>query len=109
VSRPGLIYRQVPEGADQAAAVAEVRELMATKTQEEWLAVFKGEDVCLTPVNSPADAVRDPHVQARGVLQNVPGGRLIRPPFVEASPSLAAAPLLGADTESVLGAYIREE
>ena len=104
VGRPDLIDRQLTDGADQAAVLSEVRHLIGTRTQQEWLAVFRGEDVCLTPVNTPADAVQDTHVRARAVLQNVPGGRLIRPPFVETSPVLAAAPLLGADTESVLSA-----
>ena len=31
--------------------------------------LFEGHDVCLTPVNQPAEALRDPHVAARGTVR----------------------------------------
>lgn len=102
--RPDFVDRQLTAGDDQAALLADVRRLVASRTRDEWLAIFRGEDVCLTPVNSPADATSDDHVLARAVVHQVPGGRAIRPPFVETSPTLSPAPALGADTAAVLGA-----
>ena len=46
-----------------------MRALFATRTRDEWLSLMASHDVCLTPVNSPQEALRDPHVVARGVVQ----------------------------------------
>ena len=102
VGRPDFVDRQLTDAGDQARLLEDVRGLVASRTRDAWLEMFRGEDVCLTPVNSPADAVQDAHVRARSVLQMVPGGRAIRPPFVETSPALSPAPGLGVDTEDVL-------
>jgi len=104
VGRPDLVDRQLTGAADQIDLLADVRRLVGTRTRDEWLGLFRGEDVCLTPVNSPAEAMEDDHVRARGVVRSVSGGRAIRPPFVEASPTLSPAPALGADTALVLDA-----
>ena len=58
VGRPDLTPRHLTRSADQTRLLAEVRELFATRTRDEWLAHFRGHDVCLTPVNSPAEALR---------------------------------------------------
>ena len=38
----------------------------ATRTRDEWAGVFAGVDACVAPVLSAAEAVRDPHLVARG-------------------------------------------
>src|SRR5262245_31232280 len=83
VGRPDLTRRHLTDPADQARLLSEVRQIFLTRTRDEWLAFFEGHDVCVTPVNSPADALADPHITARAVVQTVPGGRAILPPFAE--------------------------
>jgi alpha-methylacyl-CoA racemase len=84
--------------------MAEVRAIFRERTRADWLSFFEGHDVCLSPVNSPAEALADPHSAARRVVVPVPHGRAIRPPFVSAPPALSPPPAVGADTETVLAA-----
>jgi len=58
--------------------IPELRALMRTRSRDEWLALFEGVDVCLTPVVNETDG-------------GVSGFR-----------RTAAAPALGADTDTVL-------
>jgi crotonobetainyl-CoA:carnitine CoA-transferase CaiB-like acyl-CoA transferase len=103
VGRPDLVARHATGPDDQAALIETMRELFATRTREEWLACLHGRDVCLTPVNSPAEALADPHVRARGTVAAAPGLRAIRPPFVTTTPPLCPAPEIGQDNKHVLG------
>ncbi len=104
IGRGDLAARHRSDTADQAALVDEVRGIFRSRTRDEWLVFFRGHDVCLTPVNSPADALRDPHVVTRGKVRSVPGLRTILPPFVGETPELRPAPTIGQDTDDVLGA-----
>ena len=40
---------------------------MRAKTRDEWLAEFAEVDVCLTPIYSLDEALRDPRAIARGL------------------------------------------
>lgn len=102
IGRPDLAARHRSNPDDQRALIDEVRAIFLQRTRDEWLAFFESHDVCLSPVNAPADALADPHVAARGTVVATPHGRAVRPPFVSAPPALTPAPAVGADTESVL-------
>jgi crotonobetainyl-CoA:carnitine CoA-transferase CaiB-like acyl-CoA transferase len=68
VGRDDLIPRHIPTGVeDRAATMAELATLFKTKTRDEWTAELGDADVCLGPVNTLAEALVDPQVQARGV------------------------------------------
>ncbi|MBO9465696.1 CoA transferase [Tropicibacter sp. R15_0] len=41
--------------------------IFARKSRAEWAALFEGTDACVAPVLSPAEARRDPHIQARRI------------------------------------------
>jgi alpha-methylacyl-CoA racemase len=78
---------------------------VATRTRDEWVAVFEGTDACVAPVLSPWEAHRDPHNQARstfvevdGVVQPAPAPRFSRTPSSINRPP----PLPGGDTVSAL-------
>ncbi|HUF48077.1 MAG TPA: CoA transferase [Vicinamibacterales bacterium] len=104
VGRSDLAARHLGDEADQAALMAEVAALFATRTRDEWLTFFAGHDVCLTPVNAPAEALADAHVVARGAVVAAAGGaRAIRAPFLAEPVHLAPAPELGAHTAEILG------
>jgi crotonobetainyl-CoA:carnitine CoA-transferase CaiB-like acyl-CoA transferase len=102
IGRSDLTARHMSDDADQARLLEEVRAIFLSRTRAEWLAQFGAHEVCLTPVNSPREALADPHVAARGAVIGGPGLRTIRPPFLQASPDLCRAPALGADTDDVL-------
>lgn len=102
VGRDDLAARHLTGPADQAALIDEVRAIFAARTRDEWLALFDGHDVCLTPVNSPVEALDDPHVRARGTVVDAGGVRAIRPPFIRRVPALDPAPEVGQHTAEVL-------
>jgi len=104
IDRPDLAARHETTLEDQADLIHEIRRVFAGRTRQEWLDLFEGHDVCLTPINTPAEALRDPHVQARGTVDHRAGLRAVRPPFLarETTALLGPAPELGADTEAIL-------
>ena len=70
----------------------EVARLFATGTRDEWVARFKGHDVCFAPVLGFDEAVADPHNAARGTF--VTAGGVTQPapaPRYSASPTVAPA------------------
>jgi len=102
VGRPDLRPRQHTNLADQAELIRDVRRVFLTRTQAAWLAFFEGRDVCLSPVNSAAAALNDPHVTARGVVVCADGLRAVRAPFGYPAVSLSPAPVVGQDTDDIL-------
>ncbi|WAJ43483.1 CaiB/BaiF CoA-transferase family protein [Mycobacterium sp. Aquia_216] len=77
----------------------------ATRTQDEWIAVFEGTDACVAPVLSLTEAAAHPHLAARdtfievgGVTQPAPAPR-----FSRTVPQAPTPPRpVGADTADVL-------
>lgn len=49
-------------------AIPTVREVLAARTQEEWSEHFAGIDACCEPVQDLAATLRDPQVEARGMV-----------------------------------------
>jgi alpha-methylacyl-CoA racemase len=107
--RADLLTRQLTDSADQSALIAEVRRVFASRTRAEWLRLFTEHDGCLSPVNRPAEALRDPQIVARGAVVSTSGGRTIRPPFLSEVPDLRPAPSLGQDTAEVLDRWTSDE
>ena len=95
VGHPEWKTRQNSDAADQGALLDEVRNLFLTRSRAEWLQLFSSHAACLSSVNSPAEALADPHVEARGLIQNAPRLRALRAPFVSEPPELSPAPALG--------------
>ena len=83
-----------PPREDAGALRRVLTETFATRTRDEWTAVFEGSDACVAPVLSYAEAREHPHLAARGtyvesggIVQPAPAprfsrtpGRLDRPP-----------------------------
>jgi alpha-methylacyl-CoA racemase len=69
---------------------------VATRTRDEWAAVFAGRDACAAPVLSPAEAAGHPHLAARGSFTDVAG--LVQPapaPRFSRTPSPLPTPAPG--------------
>lgn len=80
---------------------AKIRE----KTRDEWVAAFKGHDVCFAPVLGFDDAFADPHNQARGTFVEAGGVQQPAPaPRYSASPTVA--PVMAGSREDA--AVLRE-
>lgn len=116
VGRPDFVALQNATGDAQARLLAEVRALMRTRSRDEWLAIFYDVDVCLTPVNSIAAALEDPHIAARGAVRRAGRSTYITFPIAMTGDAtrddwhawrgvaVEPAPALGADTDAVLEA-----
>ena len=68
--------------------------------RDHWARVFSERDACVTPVLSAAEAMNDPHLQARNVFVDVDGARQPAP-----APSFSRTPAptpAGAQTDSVM-------
>lgn len=71
VQRLGLDVASLPKQWDRARwpeMQARFAEVFATRTREEWAAIFADSDACATPVLSIAEAPHHPHNVARNVF-----------------------------------------
>jgi crotonobetainyl-CoA:carnitine CoA-transferase CaiB-like acyl-CoA transferase len=105
IGRPEFIARQYATGDEQSRLVETLRGIMLTRTQAEWMTLFKDVDVCLTPVVDVATALSDATLRSRGVVSRERDRTYITSPvFFEREPRAAVrrAPPLGADTDEVL-------
>lgn len=82
---------------------------LAERTQDEWCAVFAGQDACVAPVLSLAEAPVHPHNAARGSLADIGGLPQPAPaPRFSATPAPLPRPpeeAPGADGAAVLRAW----
>jgi alpha-methylacyl-CoA racemase len=79
IDRPDLIPGQVVT-TDLPKIKQEIREIIRSRTREEWLNRFKGYDACLEPVLSLAEALAEPQARERGLVIELPlpGGGSIK-------------------------------
>jgi len=76
LQRMGLAAEGLPAQTDRAGwPVLRKRfaEVFATRTRDEWCAVFEGSDACFAPVLGFGEAAADPHNAARGAFVEVAG------------------------------------
>jgi alpha-methylacyl-CoA racemase len=96
----GLDEVELPNRSDRShwpELRARFAEIIATRTQAEWIKVFAGTDACVEPVLSLNEALGDGHLTARttftevdGALQPAPAPRFSRTPGrIVSGPSLA--------------------
>jgi alpha-methylacyl-CoA racemase len=83
--QPEALDRSAPES--WPAIRAELARIFATRTRDEWAAVFDGTDACVSPVLSFGEAPHHPHIAERGtfidvdgVMQPAPAPRFSRTP-----------------------------
>jgi alpha-methylacyl-CoA racemase len=84
---------------------ARLAELFATRTRDEWAAVFEGTDACVAPVLDLAEAPDHPHNRAREAFVEVDGARQPAPaPRFSRTPGEVrrGAPRPGGHTDEVL-------
>ncbi|MHA1601594.1 MAG: CaiB/BaiF CoA transferase family protein [Promethearchaeota archaeon] len=63
-----FIPKPYAEGSEKEEIFEKIQEIMASKTQQEWLTIFKGKETCVMPVNSYKEAIKDPQVLAREMV-----------------------------------------
>jgi crotonobetainyl-CoA:carnitine CoA-transferase CaiB-like acyl-CoA transferase len=85
IERPDLKPLQHAPEPERTRVLNDVRAIFRTRTRAEWLRRFASDDVCLTAIHTPEEAIADTHVRA---TSSEVGSR--------------PAPSLGADTDVVL-------
>ncbi len=86
-----LVAERTPE--NWLALTEEFTAIFATKTREEWTAMFDGTDACVAPVLSPTEAVTHPHAVARGSFVDVAGMAQPGPvPRLDRTPGAVSSP-----------------
>ena len=107
----GLEAEDLPDQMDRERwpeMKARFAAIFATKTRDEWAAVFDGTDACAVPVLSPWEAPDHPHnaargtfVEVEGIVQPAPAPRFSRTPGEVRRPPSPP----GADTDEALSAW----
>jgi len=107
----GLVDEDLPFHLDPTGwpvLKARLASVFATKTRDEWAAIFAESDACVTPVLSPWEAHEHPANSARGsfvtvdgLAQPAPAPRFSRTPWAEPVPVDAG----GRDIQATLQAW----
>ncbi len=101
VGRPDLAARQLEDGG--RGPVAELEAIFAERTREDWAALGRETDVCLTPVLEGDEPRGDPQLASRGLFGAETFPTLGTPVLVDgARAAPRPAPALGSDTDRVL-------
>lgn len=110
LGRADLIEDQFAPSPRQQEVISEVEGILTSRTRQEWVEFFDGLDICLEPVLDLAEALAEPHAQAREMLLRDPAGGemplLAVPVKLSATPAAVTspAPKWGQDTVEVLAA-----
>lgn len=101
---PELEFSGMDGGEAGAKVKAKIGARLGTRTQAEWVEVFRGVEACVEPVLDVAEVRADPHLQARRAFAD---DGTVRSPIrvgVGGPEALDPAPALGAHTREVLEA-----
>jgi alpha-methylacyl-CoA racemase len=106
----GLSAEELPGQLDRSRwpeLKARFAGIFATRTRDEWAAVFDGTDACVTPVLAFGEVPGHPHVAARGtvvsrdgVLQAAPAPR-----FSRTQGAMPGGPSDDADVSQILAGW----
>ena len=80
IGHPELAARQFPDGAELEATRETVAEAFASRTRDQAVALFEGEDACVSPVLSTAEVAASPLMQRALREGSEAGERLVRSP-----------------------------
>lgn len=110
LGRDDLISQQRAEGDKKEEIFNFLKETFRQKTREEWLNLYKSQDICLGPVNNLKETLEDPQVKSRQIIIDVDhpqAGKLKQigiPIKLSLTPGevKSPAPALGQHTEEIL-------
>lgn len=102
----GLVARDLPDRSDSrnwARLTALFGDVIQKRTLAEWHVVFSELDACVSPVMTPDEARRHPHITSRGLLPATAAGH-VQPRFPIRFDGAVAAGAVGDEDARVLGA-----
>ncbi len=109
LGHPELLEKQFAVGSDGEAAKTVLEEVFASKTRDQWVELLGDKDVCVGPVNALDEALRDPQMEHRNIIDRAAGAPV---PYIRfpvkfrdtVLPQYKAAPALGQHTFETLSA-----
>lgn len=94
---PDLAIGAWDGGADGAKTREKLTALFASRPRADWLALLGPLDVCVEPIHEGDEALADPQLLARGLVERTADGQHLRTPLNLGRPDVTPAPALGAD------------
>ncbi len=108
LERPGWIARQ-HDALPQHDLIAEVAAVIQREPLSVWALRLAGVDCCFQPVLEPGEVPHDPHIRARGLVQETGGAdprvEVAFPAFFDGAPTPPRAPLREARAEDIRVAW----
>lgn len=81
LGRPDLVERHWVTGEEGGKVKAELAAIFATRSRDEWAALFAPADCCVTPVLSPEEALANEQITARRMVVESNGLKQFAPPL----------------------------
>ncbi|WP_142848585.1 CaiB/BaiF CoA-transferase family protein [Telmatospirillum sp. J64-1] len=108
VERPDLLPRHA-DPFPQTALIAELEEIFAGRSLQEWDDLLGPADCCFEPVIDPADVPDHPHVRERGLVKVADGpdpfAEILLPALFDSQPPPPRRPMEKVAVETVLAAW----
>jgi len=71
IGRRELILKQYLEGEERLRLIEEIQKIFKTKTQKEWVELFKNADACCEPILNLEEVFHHPHVLHRQMVKEL--------------------------------------
>jgi crotonobetainyl-CoA:carnitine CoA-transferase CaiB-like acyl-CoA transferase len=71
IGRRELVFKQFLEGEERLHLIEETQNIFKTKTQKEWVDIFKNADACCEPILNLEEVFHDPHVLHRQMVKDL--------------------------------------
>lgn len=102
IERPELLSGAYDTGEQGKQIRAELEKVFASRTQAEWVAVFKPLDLCVEPVLEGDEVLKDPQLQARGLFAKEGEVMWLRTPLRFGDVPIKQPPTIGQHTAEIL-------
>lgn len=102
IDRPDLLEGAYDTGEQGKKTRAELERIFASKTQADWVALFRGLDLCVEPVLEGDEVLSDPQLQARGLFAKEGDVVWLRTPLRFGDLPIRPPPALGQHTTEIL-------
>lgn len=105
VEREDLLKLPMAVGPKGEPLRQALKDLFRSRTRDEWEALLADHDTCVSAVLTPTEVMRNPQVQARGMIETVGGKPAFALPiqFSHAQRLTGPSPKLGEHNAEVLG------
>ncbi|MBY9003845.1 MAG: CoA transferase [Candidatus Lokiarchaeota archaeon] len=108
LGREDLKIKQMAQGEEREEVFHEVQKEFITKTQTEWLEIFKDLDACVMPVKSFAQACDDPQIKARKMVIELDHPKFGKIPNMVSPIKYSRTPLLIRSLAPKIGLHTKE-